>query len=191
MKSVKLYFVEAGKGSEVMLLHGYPLDHSIWNPIVPFLTRDARLIMPDLRGNGQSPSPDGIYSMQEMASDVLNLMDELRVEKIILVGHSMGGYVALSLLHHYPQRVSGLALVASRAVSDSAEKKLERIHTAEQVLKSGVGIVADSMLDKFTSNKTLHLQLKQIMMDATRNCRKRRCYFLASTGKNSFISNCW
>lgn len=164
MKSVNLHFIEAGEGPAVMLLHGYPLDHSIWDPIVPFLTRDARLIMPDLRGHGKSPSPEGVYSMKEMAGDLLKLVDELRVEKVILVGHSLGGYVAVNFLHHYPHKVTGLALVASRAKADSEGKKLERLRTAEQVLKSGVEEVTNSMLDKLTSKTSLHLKLRKIMM---------------------------
>jgi 3-oxoadipate enol-lactonase len=167
MKPVNLHFVEAGEGPAVMLLHGYPLDHSIWNPIVPLLTRDARLIMPDLRGHGKSPSPEGVYSMKEMAGDLLRLMGALKVDKVILVGHSMGGYVAESLLHQYPHKVSGLALVASRAKADSKEKIVERLRTAEQVLKSGVDAVTDSMLAKLTSKPSLQLELKKIMMEAS------------------------
>lgn len=164
MKSVNLFYKEAGKGPMMILLHGYPLDHSIWSPIVPFLTREARLIMPDLRGHGQSPSPDGIYTMPEMANDVLNLLDQLGEEKAILVGHSMGGYVVLNFQHQYPNRMSGLALVASRAGSDSAERKQERINTANQVLKSGVGLVADSMLTRLSSKTSLYPRLTDIML---------------------------
>lgn len=162
-----LHFIESGKGPAMLLLHGYPLDHSIWNLIIPFLSRDARLIMPDLRGHGRSPSPDGVYSMKEMADDVLELMSELSVEKVVLVGHSMGGYVAANFVHHYPHRVSGFVMVASRAKADSEEKKLERFRAAEQVLKSGVEVVVDPMLVKLTSKTSLHIQLRQIMMQTS------------------------
>ncbi len=152
MTSVELFFKETGQGVPVMLLHGYPLDHSIWQPLIPLMKDEAHLIMPDLRGHGQSPVPDGVYSMHCMAEDVLTLMDRLGMQKVILAGHSMGGYVALQFAHAYPERLEALVLVASHCFADEKERAENRIATAQKVERSGkIDFIAEGMLPNLTS----------------------------------------
>jgi 3-oxoadipate enol-lactonase len=95
-KTVQLYFKETGEGAPMVLVHGFPLDHTIWDPVVPLLEPHARLILPDLRGHGRSPAPGGVYDMRTMADDLLSLIDALQIERVTLIGHSMGGYVSLA-----------------------------------------------------------------------------------------------
>lgn len=71
METVKLFNNEFGSGEPIIFIHGYPLDHSIWLPLVQGLEKHARLILPDLRGHGQSPAPVGVYSMDLLAADIL------------------------------------------------------------------------------------------------------------------------
>ena len=87
----------------LILLHGYPLNRTIWKDVLPFLTDIADVITPDLRGHGQSPIPEGEYSMETMAADVIALMDSLGIETAVIAGHSMGGYVTLALLKYHPR----------------------------------------------------------------------------------------
>lgn len=119
----KLFYEEIGHGNPLICLHGYALDHTIWLEMVEELKSDARIILPDLRGHGKSPAPEGKYSMRVMAEDVLEIMDSLRLERANIAGHSMGGYIALALAEYYPDRLSGLALVASHAYADVPEKR--------------------------------------------------------------------
>ena len=119
---VDLFYNEQGQGTPVILLHGFPFNHTIWQPVMPLLAEHARLIMPDLRGFGQSPVTDGVYSMRLMAEDVVALMDKLGLEKAVLVGHSMGGYISLAFAQAYPNRLLGLGLVATQDSSDLPEK---------------------------------------------------------------------
>lgn len=136
--AVKLYYEKHGVGLPVVCIHGYPLDHSIWNPLIPFLEKKMQLILPDLRGYGKSPVPAGPYTMQGMAEDILGLIDELGFSQVLLVGQSMGGYVALQFARSYPSRLLGLVLVASHPYPDDPEKKKGRYDTIRKVQEEGV-----------------------------------------------------
>lgn len=149
---VQLYYEEFGKGFPVVFLHGFPFDHTIWEPLVPLMTDKARLILPDLRGHGRSPVPDGIYSMRLLAEDVLNLMNTLKIDTAILVGHSMGGYASLAFAQAYPHRLAGLGLVCTQAGADVPERRQARYQMAEEVRRKGVKVVAENMAPKVTKN---------------------------------------
>ncbi len=120
--SVSLAFDRFGQGVPLILMHGYPLNRTIWKGVIPYLQDVADVIIPDLRGHGDSPIPQGEYRMETMAGDVITLMDKLGIDRAVIAGHSMGGYVALSLIRNYPERVIALALVASQAEADSPER---------------------------------------------------------------------
>lgn len=149
----KLYFKEFGQGLPLTLLHSFPLDHTIWLDIVPDLETTCRLILPDLRGFGRSPSPKGPYSMKAMAEDVILMLDAMKIEKTILAGNSMGGYVALAAASYFPERLSALALVASHAYADSPEKKRSRLSMIQMIEKEGVSSIFSSMPEKLSYNK--------------------------------------
>ncbi|GAP14205.1 predicted hydrolase [Longilinea arvoryzae] len=164
LEPVDLYFEETGNGFPVFLLHGYPLNHTIWKSVVARLKDHARVIMPDLRGHGQSPVTDGEYSMRLQAEDIHHLLERLGIQKAILVGHSMGGYVCLSFARAYPQCLSGLALVASQAEADSTEKRQARYISIEEVGRKGVKAVAKKMLPRLTQRKDLESELIEMML---------------------------
>ncbi|MRR52619.1 MAG: alpha/beta hydrolase, partial [Rhodocyclaceae bacterium] len=163
LEPVDLYYEETGQGYPVVLLHGYPLNHTIWNPVVERLKEHARVITPDLRGHGQSPVTDGEYSMRLMAEDVHTLLKKLGVQKAVVVGHSMGGYVSLAFARAYPNCLGGLAMVASQAEADSPEKRQARYIAIEEVGRKGVRAVAKKMLPKLTPRKDLAPELLDMM----------------------------
>lgn len=165
--SVNLFYEEIGFGFPVILLHGYPLDHTIWNPLLPLLNNKVRLILPDLRGHGRSAAPDGVYFMQDMAEDVKSLMDRLRIERAILAGHSMGGYVALRFARDFPDRLMGLALVASHCYADDENRAKARLETALKVEQSGeIDSIVEAMLPNLTDVATIQIDLKKLMLKA-------------------------
>ena len=147
-----LAYVRYGRGIPLVLLHGFPLDHTSWNEVVPFLENDFEVILPDLRGLGQSTTVETPYTISDMADDIAGLLDQLRVEKAVIAGHSMGGYVALAFARNYPQRVRGLGLISSQAAADVPEGKERRYKTAVEVAEKGVIVVADAMTPKLSSN---------------------------------------
>lgn len=145
-----LAFKEAGTGPAVLLLHGFPLDHTIWENQVRHLAEDYRVITPDLPGMGGShPLPSAeLPNLTAMAEEVLGLMDGRKVGMAAAAGHSMGGYVALALQQLAPDRVTGLAMVGSQAAPDTPEARQSRFATARAVREQGARLVAESMLPK-------------------------------------------
>ncbi|HEY9178769.1 MAG TPA: alpha/beta hydrolase [Flavipsychrobacter sp.] len=116
-----------GKGDVIVLLHGFPLDSSLWDKIVPTLAEDYLVIVPDLPGSGKSTFEGNELSIDEMAESVRLILVKEQVNKVVLAGHSMGGYVALAFADLYPDAVKGLALVHSSARSDTEEKKRAKV----------------------------------------------------------------
>src|SRR5438270_3134912 len=111
-----LAYEDQGLGPVVVLLHGFPLDHTMWESQLTTLGSLYRVITPDLRGHGKSAAPDGIYPVEDMADDVVELLDSLRItEPIVLGGLSMGGYVAMALAVRHPKRLRGLMLMDTKA----------------------------------------------------------------------------
>src|SRR5688500_15068769 len=102
----QLAYERRGQGTPLVLLHGFPLDHHLWDKVVPLLEDSFDIIVPDLRGFGNSTMLDASHSMDDYASDIVNLLDRLNIQKAAIVGHSMGGYVALAFARLYPERIS-------------------------------------------------------------------------------------
>lgn len=144
--TIKLHYVESGQGMPVVLLHGFPFDHRIWQAQQAALSTDYRVIAPDLRGHGQSPVPEGVYSMDAMAADVIALLDQLGIEKAVWVGHSMGGYITMAALRYAPSRFSGMVLVATQPLADTTERRVQRLESAKLAEKQGSSTIAFSMM---------------------------------------------
>jgi tRNA nucleotidyltransferase/poly(A) polymerase/pimeloyl-ACP methyl ester carboxylesterase len=163
-KQVTLHYEEQGTGIPLILVHGFPLDHTIWLPVANKLQKETRVIMPDLRGFGRSPVPSGTGSMRAMADDLLFLMDHLGIQKAMLAGHSMGGYVCLAFALAYPHRINGLALVASQASADKPEKRQARLVQAEEVQRKGIQTMAEAMALKLTNRPEIQTDLLKLML---------------------------
>ncbi len=136
-----------GEGPAVLFVHGYPLDRTIWTPQLEALD-GWRRIAPDLRGMGQSDAPDLGYSMATYASDLAALLDALGIERTVLCGLSMGGYVVFEFLRRWRSRVSGLVLIATRAEADSPEARRARDAAANEAREGGARVIAEAMLPK-------------------------------------------
>lgn len=146
--TVMLNYSAAGQGTPVVLLHGFPLSSGIWHEQQQRLSDGYRVITPDLRGHGKSPAPAGVYEMELLARDVLALLDALNIDKAIILGHSMGGYVTLAAYKQAPDRFLALGLVDSQAGADTDEARQGRHKTAEKVAAEGSKIMAEAMLPK-------------------------------------------
>ena len=163
INNLELAYVRRGKGTPLVLLHGFPLDHHLWDDIASLLEDRFDLILPDLRGFGESTTVDAPYSMDDYASDIAGLLDQLGIQKAVIAGHSMGGYVALAFARLYPARVSGLALISSQVLADPPDRKEGRYKSAADVAEKGIGGVVEAMTSKFTSDARLQTIARSIM----------------------------
>lgn len=160
-----------GKGSVVVLLHGYPFDRSMWRDQAAVLRANGfRVIAPDLPGLGANVAPTSVgeaselnhrlksvplTTMPEMAREVARLMDELNIDQAIICGLSMGGYVAFEFAHLFPQRVRGLVLAGTRAPADNEQERKGREQQVEKMLAEGMTGLAQATLPKLLARRTL------------------------------------
>ncbi len=153
INGVNLAVEVRGNGPAILFIHGYPLDHTIWEAQLAALDGWTR-IAPDLRGMGLSDAPDLGYSMATYADDLLALLTALGVDRAVLCGLSMGGYVAFEVCRRAPERVRGLVLMDTRAEPDSPEARKGRETAMAQAREGGAEAVADAMLPKLLARAT-------------------------------------
>ncbi len=163
VNNITLAYEKMGSGAPLMLVHGFPLDHTIWTEVVDLLKDKFTVIVPDLRGFGQSTTVDTSYTMTDMADDLAGLLDHLEIEKTAIAGHSMGGYVSLAFARKYPGRVSGVGLVASQAAADTPERKANRYREAANVLQQGVGLIVEGMTPKLSADARVRAFVRSLM----------------------------
>ena len=152
---IEMAYTDTGMGRPVVLIHGYPFNRSLWNEQVAELSHSYRVIVPDLRGFGESDSSEGPATMNRLAQDVAALMDHLAISRAVVGGLSMGGYVALAFYKQFPSRVRSLVLADTRAQPDTEEGKQTRAQQAEKALSEGMAGIADAMLPKLLTPETV------------------------------------
>jgi len=166
LRNAVIEYQRLGTGQPLVLLHGFPLDSGVWELILPLLEHQFEIIIPNLRGFGKSESRTSEYSLSNMADDVADLLDHLGLEKSIIAGHSMGGYIALAFARSYPDRLLGLGLISSQVIADPPERRESRYQTAVQVEEFGMESLANHMAEPLTSDpaqraKSLEIILRQ------------------------------
>ncbi|WP_072476717.1 alpha/beta fold hydrolase [Amycolatopsis australiensis] len=125
----------------LVLLHAFPLDSRMWNAVREPLASRVRVITPDQRGLGRSPLPesDREPSLEDAARDVVALLDRLELDRVVLGGCSMGGYLAMAVLRLAPERVGGLVLIDTKAAPDTPEAAQSRLDVAARAEREGTG----------------------------------------------------
>ena len=148
IRGVELHYDVHGEGEPVLLVHGFPLSRRMWDGVVEGLRGRWRLIVPDLRGHGESEASDEA-SMRLYADDLAALLDEIgETRPVVVVGLSMGGYVALEFFRRHRNRVRALVLADTKATRDTPEAARKREETAEEVLAGGSAVVAEGMVER-------------------------------------------
>lgn len=157
---IELNVVEQGTGAPLLLVHGFPLDHQMWKGQLDDLSKDFRVIAPDLRGFGQSDCHGETVLMEQFADDLANLLAALGVdEPITLCGLSMGGYVAWEFWRRHEARLQRLILCDTRAAPDTDEVAATRRKTADQVLREGPEVLVENMIPKlFTPRSQVEMR---------------------------------
>jgi pimeloyl-ACP methyl ester carboxylesterase len=161
---IRIHYEEKGQGLPLILIHGFPLDRTTWEPMIPFIQQGVRVITPDLRGFGHSEASQGVYGMRLLADDIAGLLDGLKIDMAVIAGHSMGGYVTLAFAQAYPERLLGLGMIASQAIADTPEKRIGRYAQAEEVARLGSRSTAESMAPKLTDDPKLQAKLFDLIL---------------------------
>lgn len=152
----EIFYDVAGSGPPVVLLHPFPLNHEFWIPVARFLSLRYRLIMPDLRGHGESGLGDGPATMQKHASDLARILNDADVERAPIVGVSIGGYIIFEFWRRFRDRISGLVLCNTKAPADNSEARNARLESANAVLQRGTEPFFGGMAQKCLGETTKH-----------------------------------
>ena len=153
----RLGFEKTGSGPNLLFIHGWPLNSTMWWSQINGLESIARLIAPDLRGFGQSPTTPDKHDIGRYADDLFELLQALgHREPVVLCGMSMGGYVAFEFYRRYPEMVRGLILTATRAKPDDAAGKQNRNDAVQRVREHGVNSITSTLPRKLLA--TSHVQ---------------------------------
>src|SRR4051812_23206506 len=143
-----------GEGPPVVLLHPFPANHEFWLPVAEALSTRYRLIMPDLRGHGESEIGEGPALMEKHAVDLANVMDAANVGRVPLFGVSIGGYTLLEFWREHRGRVAALGLCNTKAAADDPEARSGRLQAANDVLERGTEPFFESMIPKLMGKTT-------------------------------------
>jgi pimeloyl-ACP methyl ester carboxylesterase len=153
--SVELAYQEAGAGLPVVLLHAFPLSSRMWAAQLQGLADACRVITPDLRGFGGSPLGDDDPSVDAMADDVAALLDRLHLDRVVVGGLSMGGYVVMALLRRHTDRISAVVLANTKAGADPEPARANRERIAREVLGArGLQVVTDDVVPGLLGEST-------------------------------------
>lgn len=151
-KNTKISYSDTGKGTAVVLLHGFLENQKMWNVFIPELSKKNRMITIDLLGHGETECIGYVHSMEDNAAIVHEVLRELRIRKAILVGHSMGGYVALAFAEMHSEYMKGLVLLNSTSRADSDEKKKNRERAIKLLKQNYESFVRISIANLFSED---------------------------------------
>ncbi len=167
-KGAKIHYSDSGKGSAVVLLHGFLENLSMWDFLVEELSKKHRVFAFDLLGHGKSENIGYIHTMEEQADMVYSVLHENKIRKATLIGHSMGGYISLAFAELYPDNVKKIILVNSTAKADSDERKINRDRAIQAVKKNFSTFVKMSITNLFSekNRERLSEEIEEVKQQA-------------------------
>jgi 3-oxoadipate enol-lactonase len=182
-----LAYSEKGTGMPLILLHAFPLNRCMWEAQLESWSRHFRVIAPDFRGFGETPVGEEDSRMESFADDVRHLLEALTVQgKAVVIGLSMGGYVAFEFARKYGDRLRGLILVATQPTHDSSQSRSARYELADLIRKQGMEVLVERMTPKLLGKTSLESRpevVKRVCQLILANPAKgvaKACYALAS-----------
>lgn len=167
-KNTKISFTDYGKGTAVVLLHGFLENKTMWDKYISALSKNHRVISIDLLGHGETECLGYVHTMEDQADMIFAVLISLRIRKIVLVGHSMGGYVALAFAELYPDYVKGLFLLNSSSRADSDERKINRDRAIKAVKQNHTNFVRISITNLFSEDnrEVLAKEIEKVKLQA-------------------------
>ncbi|MGW7489858.1 alpha/beta fold hydrolase [Streptomyces sp. NPDC054786] len=155
-QEITVGYEDEGSGEPLVLIHGHPFNRSMWRPQTEHFSRAGRrVIVPDLRGYGDSTVVPGKTPLATFARDVIDLLDHLGIERCVLGGLSMGGQIVMECYRLFPERIRGLVLADTFAAAETEDGRTARYDMAERLLREGMDGYAHEVLDKMVSPHTI------------------------------------
>ena len=157
INDISVSYTERGSshGLPVIFIHGFPFGHKMWKPQMRELPNDIHAVAYDVRGHGSSDVGDGQFTIELFVDDLIALLDHLGIEKAVLCGLSMGGYIALRAIERHPNRIKGLVLCDTKSETDTNEEKIKRTSSIKIVKAAGVAAFTDDFIKAVFWAKTI------------------------------------
>ncbi len=155
-------YIDEGSGEVLVLIHGFCGSPAYWEKVIPALSENYRIIAPALRGHGKSSSVSDPYTIEDMAMDIKCLLEELQVKKVMMFGHSLGGYVTLSFAEQFPEMLLGYSLIHSTAHPDSEEARQGRTETIDLISENGIEPFIKSLIPKLFAPENIKLMDNEV-----------------------------
>jgi len=154
IRGIDITFDGLGKGDVIVLIHGQPFNRSMWDDQAGFFSKTNRLIIPDLRGYGESGITAGMVLLDELALDIIYLLESLNIEKAVFIGLSMGGQIALDIFRLRPGLFRGLVLADTDARAENEQGYLNRINLSKRILADGMIKFTDETINQYLCKTT-------------------------------------
>ncbi|HVU58525.1 MAG TPA: alpha/beta fold hydrolase [Puia sp.] len=172
IRGIRLHYDEKGTGQPIVFVHGHPFNHTMWQYQTDHFSKEYRLIMPDLRGYGRTEVTPGRVMLDEMALDILHLLDALQIEQAIFCGLSMGGQIVLDFYRLFPQKAKALIIVDSDARGETPESYRQRMEKAAMIQKTGMEQHTDDTIHQYIApasmkNTPVYTHLYEMMTTTT------------------------
>ena len=167
-KNTTISYTDQGKGTAVVLLHGFLENKQMWNAFIPELSKRNRVIAIDLLGHGATECLGYIHTMEDQADMVQSVLQELKIRKTVLIGHSMGGYIGLAFAELYAENVKGIMLLNSTSKADSEERKINRDRAIVAVKQNYSNFIRMSIANLFSESNRERLTevIEQVKIEA-------------------------
>lgn len=181
-KGIQVFYQDKGSGDCLVLLHGFLENHSMWDDLIAKLALSHRVIAVDLLGHGKTDSIGYIHTMEAMADCVLYVLDHLKVQRYTLIGHSMGGYVALAMAFNNKEAISGLCLLNSTYRADDLERIKLRKRANGMAKKNLEALIRMSFINLFSeeSRSLKKQEVEKAMQEALKT--SLQAYLAAQEG---------
>lgn len=158
-------YLDEGKGKHVIVfIHGFPFNKWMWERQINLLKSDYRVIAYDVRGHGNSPGNSNEFSIPQFANDLLEFLNELKIEKVILCGLSMGGYIALHAIESYPEKISALILADTQCAADTDEAREKRMKAIASIEQNGLTQYAEDSVKNLFAPSSLENKKEEVAL---------------------------
>ena len=167
-KNTTISYTDQGKGTAVVLLHGFLENKLMWKAFIPEISKRNRVITIDLLGHGATECLGYIHTMEDQADMVQSVLQELKIRKTVLIGHSMGGYIGLAFAELYAENVKGIMLLNSTSKADSEERKINRDRAIVAVKQNYSNFIRMSIANLFSESNRERLTevIEQVKIEA-------------------------